>query len=354
MPFDTTYYIPAGGNRTDIKYTVTGGDSVVIYLNNGELPPHLDPGIEKYITSNFTPPEKKETHYVPGTAMVFIFIAVFIFILVKVKREAEEESMENEADDYMRGLTRQNNLARTPTCLTYYGSELSFSRIELTTILFKRFPYYNTLSPIQKEQFLKRLRHFIGDKTFKIHDKTGYKEMPVLISAAAIQLTFGLEQYLLPNFEFIHVYPQEFMRIQETICFLEGNVSGHSINLSWKHFLEGYATPDDGQNVGLHELAHALYYQTFIVEENVDKGFRNFYDGFVSHGNKAFLTEKTVEGGLYSEYAVKNFQEFWAETVEIFFEKPAAMKSSYPELYDTIKLLLNQDPYNKISRASTS
>ena len=43
--------------------------------------------------------------------------------------------------------------------------------------------------------------------------------MPVLISAAAIQLTFGLKKYLLPNFKFIHIYPKEFLRVQPTICY---------------------------------------------------------------------------------------------------------------------------------------
>jgi Mlc titration factor MtfA (ptsG expression regulator) len=127
---------------------------------------------------------------------------------------------------------------------------------------------------------------------------------------------------------------------------LEGNVSGNSINLSWKHFLNGYAIPDDGQNVGLHELAHALYYQNFIVEENVDRGFRDQYDSFNIDGNKAFDTERTVEGGLYSEYAEKNFQEFWAESAELFFEKPAEMSTHYPQLYQTMRSLLNQDPLN--------
>jgi MtfA peptidase len=236
---------------------------------------------------------------------------------------------------------------------TYYGEELNFSDTELTEVLTKRFPYFNALSQIQKTRFIERLQNFIANKIFKVHDSNGYKEMPILISAAAIQLTFGLKKYLLPNFEFIHVYPQEFMRIRETICFLEGNVSGHAINLSWKHFLAGYAQPDDGQNVGLHEMAHALYYQTFVVEKNADKNFRDLYDGFINDGNKVYHTEKTVDGGLYSEYAIKNFQEFWAESVEIFFEKPAAMKDRYPDLYETIKFLLNQDPYNKIASVFT-
>jgi hypothetical protein len=177
--------------------------------------------------------------------------------------------------------------------------------------------------------------------------------MPVLISAAAIQLTFGLKKYLLPNFDFIHVYPQEFMRVRENICFLEGNVSGHSINLSWKHFLQGYANPVDGQNVGLHELAHALYYQTFIVEENVDPGFRDTFNDFNSNGNKVFNQELLPGNDLYSEYALTNFQEFWAESAEIFFEKPAAMKNTYPQLYDAMQMLLNQDPCNRITSVIT-
>jgi Mlc titration factor MtfA (ptsG expression regulator) len=177
--------------------------------------------------------------------------------------------------------------------------------------------------------------------------------MPVLISAAAIQLTFGLQKYLLPNFEFIHVYPKEFIRIQDTICYLEGNVSGHAINLSWKHFLDGYANSNDGQNVGLHELAHALYYQTFIVEENVDGNFRDTFDHFNNFGNKVFDQELQPGNDLYTDYALKNFQEFWAESAEIFFEKPAAMKAAYPQLYDAVKSLLNQDPYNKIALTIT-
>ena len=100
--------------------------------------------------------------------------------------------------------------------------------------------------------------------------------------------------------------------------------------------------------MGLHELAHALYYQTFIVEENVDNGFRDQYDSFNADGNKAFDTERSIEGGLYSEYAEKNFQEFWAESTELFFEKPAEMRTCYPQLYQTMKLLLNQDPLNNI------
>jgi Mlc titration factor MtfA (ptsG expression regulator) len=50
---------------------------------------------------------------------------------------------------------------------------------------------------------------------------------------------------------------------------------------------------------------------------------------------------------IYSDYANINLQEFWAESVELFFEKPAALNSNYPNVFEGLTLLLNQNPVNK-------
>jgi Mlc titration factor MtfA (ptsG expression regulator) len=65
---------------------------------------------------------------------------------------------------------------------------------------------------------------------------------------------------------------------------------------------------------------------------------------FNNYGNKVFEREKEPGIDFYSAYALKNFQEFWAESIEIFFEKPMQMKTIYPDLYKAISALLNQDP----------
>ena len=233
--------------------------------------------------------------------------------------------------------------------LTYYGESLNFPDEEISAVLQKHFPYFCSLPALEKTRFLERTQLFIADKIFKIHCNPGFKEMPILISAAAVQLTFGLKKYLLPNFTFIHVYPEEFLGVHPTIRVLEGNVSGHAINLSWKHFLEGYRNSSNGQNVGLHELAHALYYQTFVVEENVDRNFRDTFDEFTEYGNKVYQQEALPGNDLYSDYALKNFQEFWAESIEIFFEKSLQLKSTYPALYAALVELLNQDPCTTVA-----
>ena len=231
-----------------------------------------------------------------------------------------------------------------PAALVYQGSSLNFNDELIDKVLTKRFPFYNNQNEEDKLKFIKRLKRFMALKTFIIHDVSGFKEMPLLICATAIQISFGLDKYLLPNFDTFNIYPREFIGVYPSIRVLIGNVSGNTINLSWKHFLDGFQYAADGQNVGIHELAHALYYQTFVVEKNVDKEFRDTFIDFNSYGNKVYDIEKLAGPGLYSEYAIKDFQEFWAESVEIFFERPLQMKTRYPELYAAMSDLLNQDP----------
>ena len=347
MPFDTTIYISTYNENYSTTFTITGGKDTAIKLMPWQLPSQAYPPLARYDSVVYShqqllsKAEEKKFHYTPDSGFIIFFVLIFLFILYKAIKEKKTARTYSEQVFYNESKPAANK------SLIYYGDELDFSNEQLATILTKRFAYYNALSADEKIIFIKRLQKFVAHKTFKIHGERGYKEMPVLISAAAIQLSFGLKKYLLPHFKFIHIHPQEFLRVKPILCFLEGNVSGHSINLSWKHFLDGYANPKDGQNVGLHELAHALYYQTFEVEENIDKNFRNFYDDFNVDGNKAYHTEKTVAGGLYSGYAEKNFQEFWAESIEIFFENPVEMRSRYPQLYQTMKSLLNQDPVTK-------
>jgi MtfA peptidase len=228
--------------------------------------------------------------------------------------------------------------------LTYNGWDLKFGEAQIIAVLQKRFAYFNALSIAEQKRFLTRHKKFMRSKIFKIHTYNGFKEMPILISATAIQLSFGLEEYMLPFYQYIHIFPQEFLGMHPTMRFLEGNVSGNSINISWKHYLEGYEKKSDGQNLGLHEMAHAYHSQNFSFEGNKDKGFINGFSSYNTCGNKIFEAEKIQSGNLFSDYALKNFQEFWAESVEIFFERPEEMKTQYGELYESMSMLLNQQP----------
>ena len=279
-------------------------------------------------------------------AIIGLGILVLLFPTAHFSAKTERllsypEEEENEESN------NENNEPQKKTYLTYYGDELDFTDEALNAILLKRLPFFKPLNEANRKKFLHRLNKFLAEKTFYIHDESGFKEMPVLISATAIQLSFGLDKYLLPSFEKIHIYPEEFVGIHSNFRILEGNVSDNCVNLSWKHFLKGFQFPEDGQNVGLHEFAHAYYFQYFETGESVDKKFVSAYPEFNNHCNDVVAHEQRPGNDLYTDYGLTNVQEFWAESVELFFEKPVQLKSRYPILYDALIKIWNQDPSNE-------
>lgn len=271
-----------------------------------------------------------------GIIVSLLFFAVVLRAIATDKKNDREYSEAKKNRHY--NEPDQNRAYR------YTGRQLKIPDQDYVKILSRHHAFFNLLNAADKELFIKRIKRFIARKVFYLYGPELVKEKPVLVAATAIQLSFGLKRYLLPNFTYIHVYPAEFLRTHPALCFLQGNVSGHSIRLSWKHFLEGLQNNTDGINVGLHEMAHAIYYQTFVTGRNVDTGFRKYFDDFNDDGNKVYMVEQAQEAGLYSQYAVGSFQEFWAESVEIFFEKPITLGQMYPDLYDAMKIIFNQDP----------
>lgn len=272
--------------------------------------------------------------------ILIILVIAVIWQLTRSARHTLTDSTDQQGHDKI-----AQDEAHITCPLVYNGNELEFSDEVLNTVLTKHFSYYNRLLDIDREKFISRLRKFIATKIFIIHDKKGYREMPILISAAAIQLTFGLRKYLLSHFNIIQIFPEAFVGL-EPFRILIGNVTGNTINIAWKQFLEGYQNKYDLQNVGLHEMAHALYYQNFETELSIDRDFKDSFSKFNSIGDKIYHVEKILTIGLYSEYAIKDFQEFWAESIEIYFKSPDRLQLHYPELYTVLCDLLNQDPLN--------
>jgi len=166
--------------------------------------------------------------------------------------------------------------------------------------------------------------------------------MPILLSAAAIQITFGLPKYKLRYFKYLQIHPKEYFA-PNSFRVLAGNVQGNTITVAWNHFLDGLTKPEDGANVGLHEMAHALYFQHLIADVIKGIRFKKHFNGVMEEGAEVY-TQKQQRIGLFTANAFKDLQEFWAESVELFFERPQALYTHYPDLYEDMVQLLQQDP----------
>ena len=225
--------------------------------------------------------------------------------------------------------------------------ELKQELEEYRQYIVPHFSYFNELSDLGKERFLQRVFWFKRKKQFHYQGLQPEPYIPVLISACAVQITFGLRKYRMPFFKHIYIMADQYRYGLNTQTW-QGHVNRQGIYLSWKHFMHGYKVPADRYNVGLHEMAHALVYVNFLGASGRD---RNFAEQFLQYKSKAesmLLKLKHLPNALFTEQASHNYHECWAESVELFFENPVELYQQYPELYNLIKVLLNQDPVNKI------
>jgi MtfA peptidase len=212
-------------------------------------------------------------------------------------------------------------------------------------ILQQYIPYYRNLDAALRDRFLKRTLIFRATKHFEFVEMEEEDHMSLLISASAVQLTFGLQHFLMDHFQKIYIMKRDYNYGLFNVPF-QGHVSEDGIYLSWNNFLNSYANYSDGDNVGLHEMAHALAYVNFPEHEHAgeDEAFQyRWFKTFTTTGREVFNRMQTGEMNLLGSYAATNYQEFWAVCVENFFERPSSFKIQLPELYDAICKLLNQD-----------
>jgi MtfA peptidase len=202
--------------------------------------------------------------------------------------------------------------------------------------------YYNRLDQAEKKKFLFRTYIFHKSKRFHYVDVQEKPEMAILISAAAVQLSFGLEKFSLNYFRDIYVLKDDYHYGFYSRPF-QGHVDHTGIYLSWDNFLKGITGMTPNCNVGLHEMAHALAYVNFITQTEEDKRFKKEFRNFSRVARPIFQGMQQGKKNILGDYAATNYHEFWAVAVEVFFENPVRLRHELPELYDAMAKTLNQD-----------
>ena len=137
------------------------------------------------------------------------------------------------------------------------------------------------------------MTYFISTKDFIPRKRSRVTwEMKVLIEASAIRITFGFPRVDLSYFKFILIYPEQFYSsINKQYHKGEVNPAAKTIVLGWKDFVEGYLE-NDGRNLGLHEMAHALRLENRVMNHEY-----NFLGEQILHDWETRATN-TTEGVL--------------------------------------------------------
>jgi len=205
------------------------------------------------------------------------------------------------------------------------------------------FTYFNDLSQEDRMRFVKRVHQFKSTKKFHFIGLENNEDTATLVSSSAVQVTFGLKNYSLSHFKDIYVLADAY-RMEDDEELYIGHVAPDGIYLSWKHFLYGYSHKNDNINVAVHEMAHALLYNNFFAQYGIDSHFRLNYEKF-SNSTGPILADAIANRRSYlRSYAFSNLHEFWAVSVEAFFENPKGLQENMPDLYEALCRVLNQDP----------
>lgn len=205
--------------------------------------------------------------------------------------------------------------------------------------------YYGRLDPQGRKRFERRVKELLYEKEWVGRRIAVTWEMKVRIAAALAQLTFGYRNLLLLHFRRIVVHPDAYSNPRTGRRHIGEAAPGQkTLVFSWKHFVEGFSTPDDALNVGLHEAAHALWFENVIPSGEF---------GFLPAGPLARWRQlareemariKAGRSRLFRAYAATNEAEFFAVAVEYFFEQPEEFREHMPEVQACLAQLLRQVP----------
>ena len=213
-------------------------------------------------------------------------------------------------------------------------------------VLSKYAIHYQKLGNPDKRRFERLVAAFIQDKEWRGARMHVAEEMKVMISACAAELLFGFPQDLvLRHFETIIIFPDSY-RSAKSGRLHQGEVRPQSgvIMISWKDFVHGYAHTRDAHNVGLHEMAHALWFENRIQNGEQDFLHPELLQDWIDHADEEIERIREGKSRLLRGYAGTNQAEFFAVAVEYFFERPVEFKQDLPELYTTLCAMLRQDP----------
>lgn len=203
-----------------------------------------------------------------------------------------------------------------------------------------------------------RINLFLDQITF--HGQNGLEvtdPMRLSIAAQACLLVMNSDAWF-ETLRTVLIYPSTFTAPRETHdgyvmrehhhAMLGESWARGPVVLSWDHALEGGLDPDDGHNVVIHEFAHQLDALTGHTNGIPILSKGQAYEGWETAMLDAYNDHVTrVEHGhhtLIDPYGATNHEEFFAEAVVTFFERPQALRHHEPALYAQLKELLALDP----------
>ncbi|MDR3228741.1 MAG: zinc-dependent peptidase [Puniceicoccales bacterium] len=200
-------------------------------------------------------------------------------------------------------------------------------------ILRRRLPILGRLPPTVRRRLFRHIKVFLAEKHFTACGgiRNVSDTMAVTIAGHACLLLAGrVGSLCFPTVQSVLVYPDYFYspvsRFSGGGAVIVGNEARvgeaspmGNVVVSWREVLQSNAFAENGHNVVLHEFAHHIRPAGAALTAALDAGFRR-------------LRANPNDPALDS-YGATHREEFWAVSVEAFFENSVKLREEHPELY---------------------
>jgi len=218
---------------------------------------------------------------------------------------------------------------------------------QMIEILERKVPFFRNLSVDYKRFFLKRVSLFLMAKEFEAikEGESVPADVKGLIAAAAVQMGFGKEKFLFPDFKRIVIHPSTFRSVENkdfhgSETFIDPEYKAHScLIFAADRLVHPFDNPRAGYNIALHEMANAYKFKFDLHNAEIP-----LFNNPVFYQNLAKIRGFTVAQA--EEYTRNKKLSPFGLAVEHLFYNPEKFKELMPELYETFCNLLNQNPIN--------
>lgn len=221
--------------------------------------------------------------------------------------------------------------------------------------------FFDRLSAEDQAELIRHVQVFLAEKRFEgCGDLEITDEIRVTIAVQACLLLLRRSTDYFPRLFTILVYPSAYMAPEKrqlhehvweegkTIRLGETGRLMDTVVLAWDAVRSGAADAADGKNVVLHEFAHQLDFENFAADGTPALMTRKQRISWQEVMTAEFASLRAAdENGiptLLNTYGATDPAEFFAVSVEAFFERPQALRLHHPRLYTELRNYFQQNP----------
>jgi len=212
-------------------------------------------------------------------------------------------------------------------------------------LLLEHIVFYRNLDDEQKIVFETRIKDFLSHVSITGVGTIVEDLDRILIASGAIIVIFGFPDWRYNNISEILLYKDAFNEAYQqhgnhrTILGMVGDGALHrQMILSQASVRESFQRQDDGHNTVIHEFVH-LVDKADGAADGIPEYLlsRPYLMPWIENMHKTIDEMKNNKHPDINFYGTKNDAEFFAVVSEYFFERPEALKSNHPELYQLLE-----------------